>query len=357
MTPSNRPSTDPAASPALSTGLGGPLWLFAWVLAVLPLVLTTESIAHVWRYPPILDPGDYLYLLHNTTLVWHLLLLIALWRAALLFFRRAAGFPASWWLLAALLWLGLIATQVLDSGLRGDAPWRWSMLLDGMSTGDGIFLFAPVALAMYLGLSPHARRAFRSGGAATWGPPWAPDVLRHGPDDWSRGVWLIPGLLLQAGLLHASGAIELAADAMKPLPAPERHAVVYMALSAFESREHLQATRLQWGLYLLALSLWPVACHAFVRRRPRTFGLVVALLAVTIAAPVPWIIIDPPPIYADGPDHEAQLLKAIVLALIVLPALWSARRRGRFGRAPEAVPGAGAGPDAALSGGARDSDR
>ena len=354
MDPST-PAPDTAnTSPALSTGLGGPLWILAWALAMLPPVYTAEFIASVWRYPPILDPGDHFYLLHNVTSVWRLLLVIVLWRAAVLFFRRSHGFPACWWLLVAILWLGLVVTQALRAELRGDTSWRWSMLFD-MTMKDSLFLLTPVALALYLSLSPHARRAFRGIGAAVWGPPALPSVLRHGPDDWSRGVWLIPGLLMYAALLHAAGAVDLGAEALMPMPVPERHVTAEIVLSGTPSREHLQATRLQWGLHLLALSLLPFVGYAFVRRRPRTVWLVVALLAVTIAAPLVWIVIDPPPIYLDGPDHEGQLLRAIALALIVLPALWSARRRGRFGRAPEAVPGAA--PDPALSGGTHDSGR
>lgn len=352
-TTTHAPSTA-KAPPALSTGLGGPLWILAWALAMLPLVATAGSIASVWRYPPILDPGDDLYRLHNVTLVWHLSLMIALWRAALLFFRRAAGFPAAWWLLVAVLWLGLIVTQALYAGLRPDTPWHWSTLLD-MRMKDALLFLAPVALALYLSLSPHARRAFRGIDAACWGPSELPGVLRRGPDDWSRGVWLIPGLLIYAALVHATGTVDLATEALQPMPAPERHVTGEIVLSGTPSRDHVQATRLQWGLHLLALSLLPFVCHAFMCRRPRTVWLVVALLSITIVAPLPWIVIDPPPIYADGPDHEAQLLSAIVLSLIVLPALWSARKRGRFGHASGSGPLPA--PNEPLSDAAQDADR
>ena len=335
------PPPHPAnASPALSSGLGGPLWLFAWPLAAAPPFLAPIYAARLWRWPPSFRPVEPLEAHHSIMWMWQLLLLFALWRAALLFFRRAAGFPVAWLILVTILWSGSIASDALDVLLRDGKAWQWSMLA-GMLLPDRFVLGVSIIPTLYLWLSPHARRAFRGGPSEAWGPPWLPGVLRHGPDDWSRGLWLVPGCLVCMLHAHVHGALNVAAEALQSVPAPVQSASGLH--SGFEammlSSQHVHAARLQWGMHLLALSLWPFAWHAFVRRRPRTVWLVTAMLAATIAAPLSWVVIDPPPLYLDGPDHEAELLAAIVLGLLVLPALWSARVRGRFRPMPAGMGG------------------
>lgn len=283
-----RTASDTTPHPA---GLGGWLWPVTWATAVLPVLLASELLSALLRAAPVVVRyGELPYPLSEAwgrhDLVVLLMTALAWWWATGWFARDARMLRRAPWLLLTCA-CGIFLLAWIE-----DDPARNAMLVASL---------ACVAIVV----TPCARWSKRVCNTFVTGPLPAETIawkrlLLVGPNDWSRGDWLLPGALLSAALLLSVQApffTEAALQTVPPLPPPPKpvphdsgNAAAALALMGDLQHpgRYIEASRIASPLSLFASLLLICAVIGLARGAGNTVRFTLVALALGMAAPL-WM--------------------------------------------------------------------
>jgi hypothetical protein len=273
-------------------GLGGWLWPVTWATAVLPVLLASELLSALLRaLPVVVRHGELPYPLSETwgrnDLLALLLMTILAWWWATGWFARDARMLRR----APCLLLACACSIFLFAWIQDD-PAEKAVLA-------AILVCAAIVVPLCARWSKRMRNTFVIGPLPVKTIAWK-RLLLGGPNDWSRGGWLLPGALLSAALLLSLQVpffTEAALQTIPPLPPPPKpvphdsgNAAAALALMGHFQHpgRYIEASRIASALSLFASLLVICAVIGLARGARSTVRFSLVALALGMAAPL-WM--------------------------------------------------------------------
>ena len=273
-------------------GLGGWLWPVTWATAVLPVLLASELLSTLLRAAPVVvRHGELPYPLseawgRHDLVILLLMTALAWWWATGWFARDARMLRRAPWLLLT------CACGIFLLGWIEDDPAEKAVLV-------AILVCIATIIPLFARWSKRVRNTFITGPLPAETIAWK-RLLLVGPNDWSRGDWLLPGALLSAALLLSVQApffTEAALQTIPPLapppePVPHDSGNAAAALALMDYLQHpgrcIEASRIASALSLFASLLLICAAIGLARGARSTVRLTLVALALGMAAPL-WM--------------------------------------------------------------------